>query len=544
MGKYAHFESVEDTNLLQLYGRHAEVARDIHQDTLRKFTGNESLVVELVQENPLSADKAMLDEMSKYDVMSVSTGIGMGALLHGTGLSDKNNVDLYRQHFEQEDMPIYVVAAGNEGESRRATPRVADFSRTSMVVGEANVKDGAPYIEEHSSVNNPTLVTDNPFNRGEKYQYYDTTPSLTGHENLIQSWLVDKEFSMRFDTFKSGEGKNADENALADKYWEIRSQMADDGYGESQEVQDKIKTFMANPQQLHSLVMAEIRENKDVDENGYASDIDGTSFSAPEQAGYISGAMYEQEQREEKNLPILMKEEISTLIKMATLDVSAREGQNERLHTFNNAANFQFTGAGMHGVFNPEMFRKLLDESYKRIENNPDIDRDAITAVMSAEITGQRGDIPVIVSFDESVASNIVIERTRLDLDYSVNGTIPHHVSIQKEGQETGYSKLQTSSNNLDFTAWSRSEIEFGETVKHDDTWEIKVLNGHDTKLSNVSITVYGYNEGSLMDQMMDYSKEISPLYLPQLDAPAPTQTEEVEVRMNSKAAEASTLSL
>lgn len=544
MGKYAHFENIEDSSLLQLYGRHAEIARDIHQDILRKFTGNENLVVDLVRQNPLGADAAMLDEMSQYDVMSVSTGIGIGAIINGTGLSDKNNVDLYRQRFEQEDMPVYVVAAGNEGDNKRASPRVADFSRTSLVVGEANLKDNAPYIEDHSSINNPTLSTDNPFNREIKYQYYDTSPSLIGHEKLIQNWLVDKELSRRLDAFLSGEGQGADENAQIDKYWEIKGQMDNEGYGASQEIQDQVRTFMANPQQLHSLVMAEIRENKNVDDNGYTSEIDGTSFSAPEQAGYISGAMYEQEQREEANLPILMKEEISTLIKLATSDVFVREGQDERLHTFNNNANFQFTEDSAHGVFNPEMFRKLLDEAYKRIENNPDIDRETITAVMSAEVNEQKGDTPVVVSFDEPVDSNIVIERTRLDIDYFVNGTVPQLASIQKEGQGTASNHLQTStsSGHLDFTAWSRSEIAFGEIVKPDDAWEVNIPNGHDTTLHNMSITVYGYNAGGLMDQMMAYSKEITPSYAPQLDTNAPTQ-EEAEVFINDKTADDSTLS-
>ena len=240
MGKYAHFENIEDSSLLQLYGRHAEIARDIHQDILRKFTGNENLVVDLVRQNPLGADAAMLDEMSQYDVMSVSTGIGIGAIINGTGLSDKNNVDLYRQRFEQEDMPVYVVAAGNEGDNKRASPRVADFSRTSLVVGEANLKDNAPYIEDHSSINNPTLSTDNPFNREIKYQYYDTSPSLIGHEKLIQNWLVDKELSRRLDAFLSGEGQGADENAQIDKYWEIKGQMDNEGYGASQEIQDQV----------------------------------------------------------------------------------------------------------------------------------------------------------------------------------------------------------------------------------------------------------------------------------------------------------------
>ncbi|PCI54947.1 MAG: hypothetical protein COB36_08835 [Alphaproteobacteria bacterium] len=540
VGKYAHFENVGNSSLLQLYSRHGEVAREIHQNILREFTGNKDLVVDLVRENPLGADKAMLDKMSEYDVMSVSTEIGMGAVLRGTGLSDKNNVDLYRQHFEQEDMPIYVVAAGNSGQSKRTeAPRVADFSRTSIVVGEANVNDGEPYVEEHSSRINPTLVTDNPFNRGEMYQYYDTSPSLEGHEGLVQEWLVDQELSRQLDVFRAGEGKDLDDSAVGAKYWEIKIQLHDEKYGESPEVQAQLKNFMEHPEQLHTLVMAEVREHKNVDENGYTSEIDGTSFSAPEQAGYVSGAMYEQEQREEKNLPTLMKEEISTLVKMATVDISLREGQDERMHTFNNAANFQFTGPGMHGVFNPEMFRNLLDEAYNKIGNTPDIDRDPVTAVMSADIKEQKGSIPVSIGFDKSVDQNIMVERTHLYMDYAINGLVPHHVAIKQPEQETKYSRIQTSGDGLNFTAWKRDETDFGETLKSGDTWDVQILNGQDTKLTDLSVTVYGYNEGGLMDQMMDYSTEIAPQYMPKPEEPEPAPAQEAIIISNEANANA-----
>lgn len=534
MGKYAHFENVGNSSLLQLYSRHGEVAREIHQDILREFTGNKDLVVDLVRENPLGADKAMLDKMSEYDVMSVSTEIGMGAVLHGTGLSDKNNVDLYRQHFEQEDMPIYIVAAGNSGQSKRlVAPRVADFSRTSIVVGEANVNDGEPYVEEHSSRVNPTLVIDNPFNRGQTYQYYDTSPSLEGHEDLVQEWLVDQELSRQLDVFRAGEGKDLDAAAIGSKYWDIKIQLDDEKYGESPEVQAQVKNFMDHPEQLHTLVMAEVREHKNVDENGYTSDVDGTSFSAPEQAGYVSGAMYEQEQRETQNLPILMKEEISTLVKMATVDLSLREGQDDRMHTFNNAANFQFTDAGMHGVFNPEMFRNLLDEAYKKIENTPDIDRDPVTAAMTADIKEQKGSIPVTIGFDKSVDQNIIVDRTHLYIDYAINGLVPHNVAIKENDQETTYNRLQESGDGADFTAWARTETRFGETLKPDDTWDVQILNGQDTKLTDLSVTVYGYNEGGLMDQMMDYSKEVLPQYMPK---PAEPESDPVSAQPEQEA--------
>ncbi|MGH1377783.1 MAG: hypothetical protein ACRBB3_03080 [Alphaproteobacteria bacterium] len=193
MGKYAHYENVDFSELRQLYGRHGEVAREIHQNTLREFTGNKDLTVDLVRESTLQADGEMLDRMSQYDVISASTEIGMGAIIGNRGLADKNNIDLYRDRFSESDMPVYVVAAGNSGErGQTVQPRLADFSRNSLVVGEANVNEGEPFVEKHSSKVNPSLVSDSPFNRGEKYQYFDTSPSLEGHEHLIQFWLVEK----------------------------------------------------------------------------------------------------------------------------------------------------------------------------------------------------------------------------------------------------------------------------------------------------------------------------------------------------------------
>ncbi|MGH1377782.1 MAG: hypothetical protein ACRBB3_03075 [Alphaproteobacteria bacterium] len=282
---------------------------------------------------------------------------------------------------------------------------------------------------------------------------------------------------------------------------------------------------MNNPDDLHKLVMADIRKYQDVDENGFTSDINGTSFSAPEQAGYVSGAMYEQEVRESKNLPILTKEEISSLVKLSTTDVSLREGEDNRMNVFNNKAGFDFSYASMHGVFRPEMFRELLDEAYKKIETDPDINRDTVTAVMSADIDNQKGSEPLEIKFDKSVKGNIVVDRSRFDMDFKVNGSIPGVVEIGPADEPVGYSRLQISSNHSDFTAWSRREVNFGETIGRDDTWRVRVLNGHDSKLSSVSMTVYGYNEGGLIDQMMDHAKLIEPKHdfdaQPENDAPA-----------------------
>jgi len=108
MGKYAHFENSEPSNLYDLYRRHAEVVRDIHENTLRKFTGNPDLKVDLVRENALNADKAVLEKMSKYDVVSVSMAYGKGAEKEFVGLYDKHNVDTVRKFLAQNEMPIYL----------------------------------------------------------------------------------------------------------------------------------------------------------------------------------------------------------------------------------------------------------------------------------------------------------------------------------------------------------------------------------------------------------------------------------------------------
>jgi len=52
--------------------------------------------------------------------------------------------------------------------------------------------------------------------------------------------------------------------------------------------------------------MADIKKKYDADEDGFTSNIDGASFSAPEQAGYVSDALYEQMQREDQGpLPLI-----------------------------------------------------------------------------------------------------------------------------------------------------------------------------------------------------------------------------------------------
>lgn len=535
--KFAHFESVKHNSLYSLYGRHAEVARDIHQDALRRFTGNDELTVDLVRESPIvPTSEGTLDSLERYDVVSVSSGVGLGAILHGDGIAGNDLVKAYREKFEEYDMPIYVVSAGNEGKTREsAMPRVADFARNSLVVGEANNSGAQPLVEEHSSRNNPTLTSDSPFNRGDKYQYYDVSPSLEGHENLIENWVIQNEINAEFDLFKEqNKDQEVDDYMIGVAYRAISSAKYQQ-YTETDEgkawVKEQVDGYLKNPETLHSQIMAEFRENHDIDENGYVTGIDGTSFSAPEQAGYVSGALYEQEQREEQNLPILTKDEITTLAKMATLDTTAREGMDDPMHSYTNDDGHQFVVGGGHGVFNPDMFRTLLDEAYTKIGTQPDIDRTSVTTTMSVDIPeGHNANNSVTLKSNLPEGQDMVIDRIRLDTQFTVDGRVPHFAVLDIPGDdELMFTGLQESNSSLEFLGWSRMEHKFGETLPGGQDWKVRLDNGGDGILQEAEVTVYGYNQGGLMDQMMDYSKELALKMTPRPDAPTETPAPEPE---------------
>ena len=516
--RFAHFENVKETSLYHLYSRHAEVARDIHQDALRTFTGNNELTVELVAESPIIPDSTekTIDRLQDYEVVSVSSGVGIGAIIYGSGISNADTIREYRTGFAEEDMPVYVVAAGNEGRSNQvAMPRVADFARNSLVVGEANLSEGQPFVEGHSSKLNPTLSADSPFNRGEKYQFYDTSPSLEGHEELIRKWVIENEIDTGFKLFEEhNKDSNLTEDQLGEAYQGIR-QAKYKLYTESEEgrawVERQVQAYMEDPDSLHTKVMTKLRENNQIDENGYTSDIDGTSFSAPEQAGYISGAIYEQSVREDKGLPILTKDEITTLAKMATIDTTAREDVSDPMPSYTNPDGHTFVSGGGHGIFRPEIFRALVDESYNRIETNPDINRESVTATLNTEIgENHNGSRPINLESNLPEGSKMVIDRVRLDIDYDIDGTLPHHVELKPNGEEFGFTRLQEASSMSHITSWARMEGFFGETHAAGNEWEVKLINGEDATVTHAQVTMFGYAEGGLMDQMMDYSKDLA----------------------------------
>ena len=110
--RFAHFENISTHSLYDLYIRHAEIARDIHQDILRRGTGNNSLSVELVTDSPVlpTSIEDTINKLQQYDVVSVSSGVELGAIINSRGLSNPDIINQYRQAFSEEDMPIYIVA--------------------------------------------------------------------------------------------------------------------------------------------------------------------------------------------------------------------------------------------------------------------------------------------------------------------------------------------------------------------------------------------------------------------------------------------------
>ncbi len=519
--KYAHFEPFIYEDLYSLYERHAEVARQIHEDSLRKFTGNSSLNVELVRENVLVANKSVLEKMSEYDVVSVSSELTINAVIFNYGLDSKSNSAVARDFINQNEMPIYVVSAGNGGRTGMlAKSRLADFFRNSLVVGEDTVSKDNVYVEEHSSKINPTLTCDSPFNHGKRYQYIDPNPSLAGHSDLIRDWLVKREIMSRFEKYKNDLPKeltNDNENIIyAHAYKEV---MAED-FAQSKEVNDQIKAFMDNPQSLHDLVFPELLEGfkkYDLDDKGFLTGLDGTSFSAPEQAGCVSGAMYEQDMREEKGLPILTKEEITSLVKMATFDTQIRENADFPMVLDKNQSGHSFTYAGGHGIFSREMFRDLLDKAYEKIERDPNIDRKIVEIGTNAIIEPQDAHDKYIYNINVPEEKDVVIDRVRYDFDISrVEGFVPSKMVLNKNGEQNLSEYLQKANGDeLGFDCWVRSETQFGETLKNGEKWEIEMPGKYEATTNSASITVYGYNKGGLMSQMMEYSLKIEQNYDP-----------------------------
>ncbi len=527
MAKFAHFENTPLYELTDLYVRHDEVARQIHEDSLRKFTGDDSLQVELVKQNPVSGDSDVVENLSNYDSVSVSSVIGvLETTVNNTALSDNGVINQLKKTIENNDMPIYVVSAGNEGETQTSlSPKVANFIRTSISVGEANLNgENGAYIEKHSSRLNPTLASDSPFNRGVAYPFITLSPSLDGHEGLIKDWVSNEEYSKRENSLlesDSYKGMNDEEKLEAQNQFEQLWRDAD--YKNSPEAQQQVKHYLDNPAELHERVINHLKESgiqitEKRDGYGYVTDLDGTSFSAPEMAGTTSGAVYEQEQREAQGLPILSKEEISTMARLATTDTPYREGQKGLVNVYNNKANFAITESGGHGVFQPNLFRSLLDKAYETIEKNPHIDRQAVERRFTASPDQENFSSGETVTINATnLDHNIAVESIRVDF-YSDTGVTPKIAFGGLDGEQernltsNHSSKLFYNNNDVheEGYAWLRLETDFGKIAEQGDQWTLRVNNMKGDTLSNAGVTVYGYNEGGLMHQMMQHSQSLT----------------------------------
>ena len=518
--KFAHFENVPQYDLYSLYSRHAEVARQIHEDTLRKVTGNDSLTVDLVQESPLKpSGTEIIDKLTQYDVVSFSSGMNaLASIMNPDGLATGKVVDMYKKAFAEEEMPIYVAAAGNDGDTNNITQiRVADFGRNTLVVGEANQNEQGHFIEEHSSRIDPTLASDNPFNHGGRYQLYDLAPSLEGHEDLVRDWVIKTEINSAIDLFTKFNAANgvSEETIAAGQqaiyYEQMERYQTDEGL--KAKVDQKVQSYMNNPESLHKIMFAQFKEdNPTLDDKGFVTNIDGTSFSGPEQAGYVSAAMYEQEQRLEQNFPVLTEDEITTLVKLATIDTTTREGVDKPMYDDENFAGHTTVWGAGHGVFQPEMFQKLLEESYKRIGADPDIKRGSVTTVLAAELDeGHKGSDVVKVRPDLPKGTDMVIDRMIVDVNMRVNGSFPHLFEIDSDNIWDATHRMQHVRNDdYSTTSWVRIEDSLGEELSSRDKWKVKLPDGQDATVQSMNITVYGYEKGGLMHQMMEYSKELA----------------------------------
>ncbi len=528
MSKFAHFEQVGVHSLRDLYERHAEVSRMIHQDSLRQFTDSDDLTVDLVHENPLDGSPEVLESLSNYNVVSVSSGISlMGVAFSGGSLANLSNVEGAKQTISEIDMPIYVVAAGNEGRTEHSrAPRVSDFIRSSIVVGEATLEgENAPYIEAHSSRLQPTLASDSPFNNGVGYPYLDLTPSLDGHEKLVKDFVAQQEYENRYQKLFGG---LTDENITEEQkqaYYDFSNKWAAEDYKSSPEAQKLTDDYLANPETLHTVVIEGFRQGglnvEELDDGyGYVNNLEGTSFSGPEMAGYISGAMYEQSQREAQNLPILSKEELSSIARLATTDGYGREGEVGQTHHYFNQASFAITKSGGHGIFNPDMFRDLMDEAYNKIENNPNIARDNMEISVAADQSEfQRGELATFTV--DNLETNMVVESVRYEFSPE-NGSTPDISAGGLSGEDAiGFIANHASESFFDtrnptHIGWLRLETDFGEVASNGSQWTLSVE--HTGDIAEASVTAYGYPEGSLLHQMMDYTQEITA----KLTAPKP----------------------
>ncbi|MBI1302134.1 MAG: hypothetical protein GC137_10860 [Alphaproteobacteria bacterium] len=537
--KFAHFENTRPGNIYDLYTRHAEVCRDIHAAAASAFAGID-VEVELVSENiviPREDIRALLDE---YDVVSVSSAlrdvdIGIIGVPVSSGSAFVDEIDDIMAHYNDGGQhPVIVSAAGNSREAdTRDLFRYTNLMRTGLSVGEANRMDDVTFVEQHSS-RSPTLSSTNPFNQGETFHYINMAPSLEGHERLIETYVKQKQFGELLEQFYE---ENPDFLEQASDYDKSHlNHLIKIIIDEVEEFKEKraglVQAYLDNPDSLHAEILEKLSEHYDFDENGFLTNLDGTSFSAPYVAGHISGALVLEEQRAEAGLPTLTREEITTLTKLATTDIQHRQNKDETgvngMLVLDNPAGYHFSASGGLGYFDPELFRKLLDEAHARIEQDPDIDRE----IVQREVAGTLESYDTAAfNFSDVLDKEIVVERSILTFD-TPDGIRPTAMSL------TGQDDVSSSWNSFDtyligstffatgYRSVSAGDSLIGARLSGDSNLRLEAMGFERSKyfdegedeMVNPRMIIHGYVSGGLMDQMMAYRQELAAKADVQLD--------------------------
>jgi len=499
MPKFAHFEDISASRIHHVYTRHAEVARDIHQQAAREFSGQD-ITVDLVSENALNPSPETLEKMSNYSSISVSSGFS--AIGQHTSDNVTQNITNVIDASEG-PMPIYTSSAGNSGRAGfTQNTRMTDFMRNGITVGEANTTDpNAPHIEEHSSPG-AVLSSANPFDTGNSYHYVNMSPSLEGHEELIKDYLRAKEVQKTLPD---------DFNELSSKEQAQAFKNAQDAIKNDPEIaawiDNDTQDILANPEAFHKTIISEISEDLDFDENGYATGIDGTSFSGPYVAGTISGAIAIQEQRAEQGLPALTQDEIATLAKLATTPVTAREGQEDPMRSSTNDAGQNYSTHGGHGIFTADKFKALMEEAHQKIETDPDIDRTSVNIEIEGQITPGNQ-----IIFDMPAdATPIILDRSNTTIETELGRGI-NGMTVQHGDSPPKVTRVNTLINddNTNMQSWKTSDREFGETIPEGQSWTVKMIGPQPSQDTiSAKMRLHGYEEDSLMGGMIKEHNDI-----------------------------------
>lgn len=489
MAEFAHFEYVPLSKVFDLYIRHAEVARDIHAQAIHDFTGRSDIEVDLVRRDPNIPSTETFDIMSQYQSISVSSGLTQfGEYMH-TGINTAINEALER--FEG-PMPALIFAAGNDGEEaigKRLS--LTDLTRNGLTVGESNSLEGNTFVEKHSSFK-PNITITNPFDT-KPYHFIEMSPNLIGHERLIREYLLNSEVAQEIKKIPNF-GKLS---------WEEQTTILTDLSNDSdrlERINKQIGEIVANPAQFHERIHGQIRQVYNFDENGFTTGVNGTSFSAPNLAGHISGAILLEEERANQNLPSLTTEEIMTIAKLSAEQVAGRESVNSRatydMHDYTNGANQIFTSHGGHGVFSSEKFRKLLDEAHFIIENNPDIDRTNIEYKLSGRVDDAHN---FSFQLPQDLDGSLIFDR--MILTYETEG-VPavNALLLNKDGETPNF----LDPDGYEGIQWVATDRYFGETLLPEHIWEVEAITYQNQgRIIDPSLRLYAYNENSLMGQMI-----------------------------------------